>query len=92
MKFEGKFEGREISPRAARIEVAYDVLVRHETGEVRAQILNLSGQGFRIRLSDALEAGSQVTLEVANLPPVKAIIRWASEYEAGGVFVEPVAL
>ena len=92
MKFEGKFEGREISPRAARIEVDYDVLVRGQAGEVRAQILNLSRSGFRIRSSASLEVGSRVTLEVGKLQPVKAIIRWATEHEAGGVFVDPVAL
>ena len=92
MKHEGKFEGREFPARDARVETRYDALVRLDWGAVEAQILNVSSQGFRLRAAAAIEPGEEVTVEMAKLEPVKAIIRWACGVECGGVFVEAVAL
>jgi hypothetical protein len=39
-----------------------------------------------------LEIGSEVSLRVAKLDPVRALIRWTCGHEAGGVFLDPVAL
>ena len=92
MKFEGKLEGREIVPRPARIDASFDVLVRCAAGEFGASITNLSGNGFRLRTSRALEPGWEISLEIPRMPPVKGMVRWVSGQEAGGVFVEAVAL
>jgi hypothetical protein len=92
MKFEGQLEGREVEPRGARIPVRYDALVQCETGAVEAQILNVSGKGFRLQSSSALEPGWDVQVQVGKLAPVRATIRWSCGLEAGGVFAEPVAL
>lgn len=92
MKFHGKLEGRECQPRSARIDVAYDALVRLDWGAVEAMILNVSSNGFRLRTAEELEPGCEVTLEVEKLEPVKGVIRWACGQESGGVFVEAIAL
>ena len=92
MKLDGELDGREIEPRGARIGVAYDALLRCDAGEFDAQILNVSGKGFRLRSRIALEPGWDVSVHVAKLAPVRASIRWASGLEAGGVFLESVAL
>lgn len=92
MKHEGNFEGRAIEPRAARVDVGYDAVVRVEWGTVEAQIMNVSSRGFRLRTRKELEPGTEVALEVARLQPVRAVIRWASGKECGGVFLEAVAL
>ena len=92
MKFEGKLEGRELEPRGARIAVGYDALVQCEAGDVEAQILNVSGKGFCVRASKALEPGSDVYVRVAKHAPIRATIRWSEGLEAGGVFLESVAL
>ncbi|MFL6830089.1 MAG: PilZ domain-containing protein [Sphingomicrobium sp.] len=92
MKLDGKLEGRECVERPARITVCYDALVRLDWGTVEAQILDVSGRGFRLRCRKELEPGTEVTLEVPKLAPVRAIIRWTSGKDAGGVFAEPVAL
>jgi sporulation protein YlmC with PRC-barrel domain len=92
MKFEGKLEGREILPRAARIGVAYDAMVRIATGAVEAQILNVSSKGFRFHSEAAFAPGTEVTIEVDKLEPVKGLIRWSCGDEAGGVFLEAIAL
>lgn len=92
MKFEGRFEGCELHRRPARTDVAFDVLVHCAAGDLDAQIVNLSGSGFRLRSSTPLEVGAEVALEVAKLPPVKAVVRWARGCEAGGVFLDAVTL
>jgi hypothetical protein len=92
MKFEGKFEGRELTPRAARIDVKYDARVRADWGAVDAMILNVSSKGFRLHTAEELEPGMEVMLEVDKLEPVRALIRWACGDESGGVFVDAIAL
>jgi len=61
-------------------------------GEIDAQIVNLSSDGFRLQTTGSLQVGWEVTLEAAKQFPVKALICWACGQEAGGVFAEPVAL
>jgi len=92
MKFEGRLKGEEVPKRPVRIGVSFDARVRCGVREIDADIHNLSARGFCLRSSRALEPGSEVTLQVGKLPPVKALVRWARGQEAGGVFVEPLAL
>jgi hypothetical protein len=92
MKFEGNFEGREITRRPTRIDVFYNAMVQCGEAEIAAQIFNLSARGFRLRSYVPLKAGSDVLLVVPKLPPVRASVRWANGCEAGGVLLDPVAL
>ena len=92
MKFEGKLEGRELVARPARIDASFDVLLRCPAGEFRASITNLSGSGFRLRSACTLEPGCEVSLELPKMPIVKGVIRWVAGNDAGGTFVEAVAL
>ncbi|HEY7006093.1 MAG TPA: PilZ domain-containing protein [Sphingomicrobium sp.] len=92
MKFEGRLEGRELAARAPRVDAGFVVRVRCAAGNFPARITNLSSTGFRLRSARALEAGWEVTLQVPKRPAVKCVIRWASGKEAGGVFLEPIAL
>lgn len=92
MKFDGQLEGRELLPRPPRIDVSYDALVRLEWGAVEAQILNVSNKGFRVRSSTELEPGTEITIEVPKLEPVRGMVRWSCGDESGGIFLDPVAL
>lgn len=92
MKHEGKLEGREWSPRAARIDVRWDVMVKCASGNIAAEVVNVSARGFRLRTARVLETGAEVTLRFAKEAPVNAIIQWVAGKEAGGVFAEAVAL
>ena len=51
-----------------------------------------AANGFRLRTARALEVGAEVALRFAKEAPVKAVIQWVSGKEAGGVFVESIAL
>ena len=91
MKQEVILEGARLA-RDPRVDVDFDVRVHTEAGEIGAQIVNLSSDGFRLYSSRPLEVGWEVTLEAAKQFPVSALICWACGLEAGGVFEEPVAL
>jgi hypothetical protein len=92
MKFDGRLEGREIPVRPVRTDVTYDVVVNCDAGSVEAQIVNLSAMGFRLRCEAEFTVGSNVSLKVAKLPPVEAVICWVRGDECGGAFVDPVIL
>jgi hypothetical protein len=92
MKFDGRLEGREISVRPVRTDVTYDVVVDWDAGSVDAQIVNLSAMGFRLRCEAEFKVGSNVSLKVAKLPPVEAVICWVRGDECGGAFIDPVIL
>jgi PilZ domain len=92
MKFDGRLEGHEVSARPARTDVTYDVCLSCDSGEFEAQIVNLSAMGFRLRCPADVQIGWRVSLKVAKLPPVEAVIRWVRGGECGGAFIEPVIL
>ena len=92
MKHEAILAGEEWPSRDPRVEVDFDVSVHCDAGEIDAQIINLSSDGFRLHSRNPLEVGWEVTLEAAKQFPVKALICWACGNESGGVFAEPVAL
>ena len=92
MKYEPILAGTDWPPRDARIDVDYDVRVRCDAGEIDAQLVNLSSDGFRLHSANPLQVGWEVTLEANRTDPVKAVICWACGLDAGGVFAEAVAL
>ena len=92
MKHEAILAGDDYLPRDTRIDVNYDVSVECEAGEIDAEMVNLSSDGFRLRTDGPLQVGWEVTLKAGKHDPVKAIICWACGHESGGVFSEPVAL
>lgn len=92
MKHEAILEGQEWLPRDARVDIGYDVRVQCEAGEIEAQLLNLSSDGFCLHTANPLQAGWEVTIEANRHESVKALICWACGLDAGGVFAEPVAL
>jgi hypothetical protein len=79
--------------RAARIALNCDAVLTEADGcELGVVIIDVSRDGFRLRSHSELEIGSEVLLCVAKRDPVRALIRWTCGHEAGGVFLDPVAL
>jgi hypothetical protein len=81
---------RDRSPRIAINCTA--VLTEGDGCELDVVILDVSRAGFRLQSRSELEVGSEVLLSAAKLEPVRALIRWTCGHEAGGVFLDPVAL
>jgi hypothetical protein len=92
MKHEAILEGQELLSRDPRIDTDFSVRVHCQAGEIEAELVNLSSDGFRLHSANPLQAGWVVTLEAAKQFPVKALICWACGNDAGGVFAEPVSL
>jgi hypothetical protein len=92
MKHEAILEGQELLSRDPRIDTDFSVRVHCQAGEIEAELVNLSSDGFRLHSTNPLQAGWVVTLEAAKQFPVKALICWACGNDAGGVFAEPVSL
>jgi hypothetical protein len=83
---------REYALRDVRVDADCDVRVRCSDGEIDAQLVNLSSDGFRLHSATSLQPGTVVILEAAGHNPVQALICWVCGGEAGGVFAEAVAL
>lgn len=92
MKHEDRLEGREWSPRGARIEVDWAVLIDSPAGKIGAEVLNVSARGFRLRTALTLEPGWKVSMRFAKDAPLDAVIQWVEGAHAGGVFAEAAAL
>ena len=92
MMYEGRLEGREWKPRDVRVDAACDVTVQCNAGDVPGRIVNISSEGFRLHADAELQPGWEVTLRTTRHDPVRAVICWAAGLEAGGIFVEAVAL
>ena len=79
--------------RAARITIHCSAVLTEPDGcELDVVILDVSRTGFRLHCRSELEPGAEVLLRVPKLPPVRALIRWTCGHEAGGIFLDPVAL
>jgi len=79
--------------RDPRIAVRCDaVLIEGDGCTLDVVITDVSRDGFKLESRSELEVGTEVMLLVTKMAPVKALIRWTRGYEAGGVFLEPVAL
>ena len=76
--------------RAPRVEVRKAANVINSDGvEVGATILNVSGGGFRLQVSEMLRIGEFISIRVDD-ELIPAQIRWVLGDEAGGAFLAPV--
>lgn len=93
MENKGKFKAGSYLKREPRVSVREEAVLIEEDGcALDVVITDISREGFRLESRAELEVGAEVWLRVAKLEPVRAVIRWTRGTEAGGVFLEPVAL
>jgi len=79
--------------RSPRIQTSLTaVLVDSDGGELPVEIIDLSSGGFRLRTTEPLIAGEEVSIRVARYGDFSAQVQWVEGYEAGGRFLEPVSL
>jgi hypothetical protein len=77
--------------RAPRIDLRRPAILVDSTGRERdVNILDVSGGGFRLRISEGLRIGEFVTIKVDRGSSFEAQIRWVVGNEAGGMFLNPV--
>lgn len=68
------------------------VLTEPDGCTVDVVIVDVTQHGFRLRSIAELEVGSDVLLQMQNVPAVRGQIRWTCGHEAGGAFLDPIAL
>ena len=79
--------------RERRFALNCDAVLTESDGcTVDVLILDISKHGFRLRSVAELEVGSDVLLQMEKAAAVRGQIRWSCGHEAGGVFLDPIAL
>jgi hypothetical protein len=79
-------------PRQPRVEVQALARIHLTEGTQIAQVLDLSQGGVKVRATPGLTRNRLVTVEVRDLPPLQARIRWSHNDVCGLAFAEPLAL
>jgi hypothetical protein len=59
---------------------------------VQIRVRNVSAEGFMAICEDAVEIGSEVSLDVAGIGSVPAQVRWQIADRMGGMFLDPISL
>lgn len=86
-------DSRGYRQRPARVEIHREALLIEGDGcEVPVVIVDVSRDGFRLHARDELTLGEDVSLQVARAAPVRVRIQWTRGFEAGGTFLDAVAL
>ena len=79
--------------RAPRIERRHEVIAVDSAGRsFPASVVDISSGGFRIVTDETFRVGEFVTLRVARYGDFPTQILWTLGNEAGGMFLEPIAL
>jgi hypothetical protein len=77
-----------MSKRAPRVDVRKAAIVVNSDGdEISVTVLDISGSGFRLHVTEKLNIGEFVRLRVDD-EILSAQIRWVLGDEAGGAFLE----
>jgi len=78
--------------RSPRVQTSLAaVLVDSDGGELPVEVIDLSNGGFRLRTTEPLIAGEEVSLRVSRYGDFSAQVQWVEGYEAGGRFLEPIS-
>lgn len=81
------------SSREPRVTLNCAGVVTESDGcTVDVVIVDVSQTGFRLRSVAELEIGSTISLQMQKVPAVRCEIRWTCGHEAGGVFLDSIAL
>ena len=85
--------GQSYRDRDPRVSVRCNaMLIEHDGCTVDVVIIDVSSTGFRLESLNELVAGEDVLLQSPKQHPVRARIQWTRGFEAGGIFLESVAL
>jgi hypothetical protein len=79
--------------RAARTPVEGSTRLEHPGWyKIEVTIHDVSTSGFMAECQEPVRIGSQVSLEVPGIGPVKAQVRWQLGRRMGGMFLDPISL
>jgi len=75
-----------------RMSVDASALLRTGGRVHRANVRDISSMGARVRADVTLNAGDRLIVELADLPSMKAYVRWVDSDEAGLTFETPIPM
>lgn len=78
--------------RERRVTLNCEPVVVEPDGSTDVILVDMTQHGFRLRSKSELEVGVEVLLQVPKIPAVRGMIDWMSGHEAGGIFLDPIAI
>ena len=75
-----------------RVSASARLLLRTGGKTYSAELRDISASGARVRTMKPVSADHSVTLDLPDLPRLKAYVRWADETELGVVFDTPIPI
>lgn len=79
--------------REARVTINRDAVLTEADGcTLDVIIVDVSKHGFRLQSLAELEVGSEVILQMDKSLGFRGEIRWTCGHQAGGIFLDPIAL
>jgi hypothetical protein len=75
-----------------RIAAAARARVRMDGRNMPAELCDISSFGAKIRTQKDLAANRPAIIEVPDLPPIAAYVRWSDSGESGLVFATPIPM
>ena len=76
-----------------RFDYSASCIIRRNDTEYKATVRNISEGGLNVKLDQlgALQIGKTVALEIGDLEPIPAVIRWSEGSVYGMQFLSPVS-
>ncbi len=76
-----------------RIGVDGEAQLRHRSWyAIEVKVRDVSTRGFMAECAEAVEIGSNVSLDIPGIGPVHAQVRWQIGPCMGGMFLDPISL
>ncbi|MFC7537874.1 PilZ domain-containing protein [Sphingomonas sp. GCM10030256] len=77
----------EPTPRGRRVRLDLEAkLINSNSEEWKVIVIDLSSDGFRLRVSDPLFVGESIQLKLGRSGYAAGVVRWIEGNEAGGSF------
>lgn len=88
----GRQPGPESRRSVPRVTTAARAIVRSGGRATAAELCDISSFGARVRTRRALKPESPAVIDLPDLPPIRAYVRWSDGCESGMVFATPIPM
>jgi hypothetical protein len=78
-------QGRKIA-RPPRVQVQTPATIWYDGDSIKTEICDLSQHGAKLLVDHALKINDDITLQIADLGPIRCTIKWQSDGHAGVLF------
>jgi hypothetical protein len=75
-----------------RVSIEASAVLRTGGRTCRATVTDISSFGARVRTGSKLQTGARAVVELSDLPPINAHVRWSEDTDSGLVFDSPISI